>query len=325
MVEKTTGDAKASGIREDLAGRKRKRSIAIGVGAGVAAIALIAGVTIAVTGNGDDGAVTTEEQLSLRLATSEDNAYLDTVADVAQEKGLDVEWVNLDDWVLPNSEVSNGALDGNAFQHIRFLATYNESNDDQIVPLFSTVVVRWGIFSPHVDAIEDLPDGANIAIPDDAANSARALGILDSAGLITLREGAGGLASLDDITDNPKNLSFTELQATTIPQQYDDPSLDAVVVGSNYFDPSQEIAIEDALVADDPQGDETLQYVNVIATKADRADEPAWELLRESYDDPRVAEAIEEEHFGRVIRNDVENERLQQAFDIVTDEAANAS
>lgn len=325
MAEKTTGGATSSGIREELAGRKRKRNIVIGVGAGIAAIALITGGTIALTGNGDDDAGVSDEQLSLRLATSEDNAYLDTVADVAQEKGLDVEWVNLDDWVLPNSEVSNGALDGNAFQHIRFLATYNEQNDDDIVPLFSTVVVRWGIFSPTIDAIEDLPDGANIAIPDDAANSARALGILDSAGLITLRDGAGGLASLDDIEDNPKNLSFTELQATTIPQQYDDPSLDAVVVGSNYFDPSQEIAIEDALVADDPQGDETLQYVNVIATTADRADEPAWDVLRESYDDPRVAEAIEEEHFGRVIRNDVEDERLQEAFELVTDEAATAS
>src|SRR5690625_5106211 len=122
MVEKTTGGAAPSGIREELAGRKRKRNIAIGVGAGIATIALITGGTIALTGNGDDAGAT-DEQLSLRLATSEDNAYLDTVADVAQEKGLDVEWVNLDDWVLPNSEVSNGALDGNAFQHIRFLAT----------------------------------------------------------------------------------------------------------------------------------------------------------------------------------------------------------
>ena len=294
------------------------------MGAGVAAIAVVAGVTLAVTGGDGDGAGS-EERLSLRLATSEDNAYFDAVAEVAGENGLDVDWVNLDDWVLPNSEVSSGALDGNAFQHIRFLATYNEQNDDDIVPLFTTVVTRWGLFSPEIDSLEDLPDGANVAIPDDAANSARALGVLERADLITLREGAGGLASLDDIEENPKDLTFTELQATTIPQQYDDPSLDAVVVGSNYFDPSQEITIEDALVADDPTGDETLQYANVIATTPDNADNPAWDVLREAYDDPRVEEAIDEEHFGRMIRLDIEDDRLQKAFETVTEEAASAS
>ena len=255
---------------------------------------------------------------------------------MAGEKGVDVEWVSLDDGVLPNSEVSNGALDGNAFQHIRFLATYNEQNDDDIVPVFTTVVTRWGLFSPDYDSIEDLPDGATIAIPDDAANSARALGILDSADLITLRGAdrlaraavviwASSLVPEALIEDNPKDLTFTELQATTIPQQYDDPSLDAVVVGSNYFDPSQEITIEDALIADDPQGDETLQYANVIATTADRADDPVWDVLRESYDDPRVTEAIDEEHFGRVVRLDVEDDRLQDAFETVTEEAASVS
>ena len=186
-------------------------------------------------------------------------------------------------------------------------------------------MTRWGLFSPEIDSLEDLPDGANIAIPDDAANSARALTVLERADLITLREGAGGLASLDDIEENPKDLTFTELQATTIPQQYDDPSLDAVVVGSNYFDPSQEITIEDALVADDPTGDETLQYANVIATTPDNADNPAWDVLRDAYDDPRVEEAIDEEHFGRMIRLDIEDDRLQKAFETVTEEAASAS
>ena len=137
-MAETTG-AQGSGIREELAGRRRKRNILLGVGAGVAAIAVVAGVTLAVTGGDGDGAGS-EERLSLRLATSEDNAYFDAVAEAAGENGLDVEWVNLDDWVLPNSEVSSGALDGNAFQHIRFLATYNEQNDDDIVPLFTTVV-----------------------------------------------------------------------------------------------------------------------------------------------------------------------------------------
>ena len=319
-----TAGAQGSGIREELAGRRRKRNILLGVGAGVAAIAVVAGVTLAVTGGDGDGAGS-EERLSLRRAPAVHNAYFAAGGAVAGEHGLDVDWVNPDDWVLPNSEVSSGALDGNAFQHIRFLATYNEQNDDDIVPLFTTVVTRWGLFSPEIDSLEDLPDGANVARPDDAANSARALGVLERADLITLREGAGGLASLDDIEENPKDLTFTELQATTIPQQYDDPSLDAVVVGSNYFDPSQEITIEDALVADDPTGDETLQYANVIATTPDNADNPAWDVLREAYDDPRVEEAIDEEHFGRMIRLDIEDDRLQKAFETVTEEAASAS
>lgn len=316
-----------SELRASLAQSAKRRKSTIAAISGGLAAALVAGVVsiIVVRGNSGDDAEAAGDRLSLTLATDEDSTTNDTIAEVAGENGLDVEWVNLDDWVLPNSEVSSGALDGNAFQHIRFLATYNEQNDDDIVPLFTTVVTRWGLFSPEIDSLEDLPDGANVAIPDDAANSARALGVLERADLITLREGAGGLASLDDIEENPKDLTFTELQATTIPQQYDDPSLDAVVVGSNYFDPSQEITIEDALVADDPTGDETLQYANVIATTPDNADNPAWDVLREAYDDPRVEEAIDEEHFGRMIRLDIEDDRLQKAFETVTEEAASAS
>ena len=90
MAEKTTGGPTGSGIREELAARKRKRSLLLGAGAGVAAIALVAGVTLAVTGVDDDGDAQAERQ-SLKLATSEDNAYFDAVAEVAGEKGVDVE------------------------------------------------------------------------------------------------------------------------------------------------------------------------------------------------------------------------------------------
>ncbi|MGO7983535.1 MetQ/NlpA family ABC transporter substrate-binding protein, partial [Rhizobium johnstonii] len=110
--------------------------------------------------------------------------------------------------------------------------------------------------------------------PDDPANGGRALHILESAGLITIAKNAGDFPTTTDVTDNPKNLQFVEIGARTIPQQFDDPSLSAVVVGTSYFDPSQNISKDDALFLDDPTDEANLPYVNVVAVNGDDVDNP---------------------------------------------------
>ncbi len=307
-----------SELRQSLqSGRKKRNGLLIGLGIVVAAAVVVGGLFVggvfrggdsaAAEGAGADGA----ERLSLRIAVSEDSPFQDAIKEVAADKGLDIEWVNVDDWVLPNTELAAGTVDGNAFQHILYLSNFNVQNDADLTPVFSTVITQWGIFSPTLGDVDEIPEGGRIAIPDDPSNGGRALFILQAAGLIELADDVSDFPSVDDIVDNPKNLELVPIAATTIPQQFDDPSLSAVVVGTSYFDPSQGITTEDALYLDDSLDEKNLPYTNVVASRADNADDPAWDVLAEVYADPRVAEALETEDKGATVLVDVSVDTLR--------------
>lgn len=293
--------------------RKRRRTVWLSVAA-VAVVAVVVGV-VAIVANltraDEPAAAAGDERSALRIAVSEDNDFQTAVAEIAAEKGLDVTWVNVDDWVLPNTELAAGTVDGNAFQHILYLSNFNAQNDEDLTPVFSTLITQWGIFSATLGDTDEIPDGGRIAIPDDPSNGGRALGILASAGLIELSKDAGDFPAVDDVTANPKNLQFVPIAATTIPQQFDDPSLSAVVVGLSYFDPSQGITADKALYLDDSLDEKNLPYINVVASRADNADDPAWKILEEAYADPRAAAALEKEDKGATVLVQVPVETLR--------------
>ncbi|HEV7955552.1 MAG TPA: MetQ/NlpA family ABC transporter substrate-binding protein [Marisediminicola sp.] len=308
-----------SELRSALAenGKRRRTGTLVAVALGVAAVVAI-GVTFGINafrGPVENAAAATgageAERLSLRIATSEDTDFQAAIAEIAAEKGLDVEWVNVADWVLPNTELAAGTVDGNAFQHILYLSNFNVKNDENLTPVFSTVITQWGVFSATLDSIEEIPDGGRVAIPDDPSNGGRALFILEAAGLVEIADGSGEFPTVDDITENPQGLEFVPIAATTIPQQFDDPSLSAVVVGTSYFDPSQGIGTDDALFLDDSLDEKNLPYVNVIASRDDNKDDPAWEILEESYRDAGAAEALKKESFGSTVGVEVDVKTLR--------------
>lgn len=296
------------------AGSTKRRNILIAIGSVLVVAALAVG-TLFITGVFGGGSSPAEageeERLSLRLAVSQDSDFQTAIAEVAAEKGLDVEWVNVDDWVLPNTELVAGSVDGNAFQHILYLSNFNVQNDADLTPVFSTVITQWGIFSATLGDLADIPDGGRIAIPDDPSNGGRALFILEAAGFLEIADDAGEFPTLDDVESNPKNLELVPIAALTIPQQFDDPSLSAVVVGTSYFDPAQGIGTDDALYLDDSLDEKNLPYVNTVVTTADNADDPAWAILKEAYADPRVAEALLKESKGSTVLVQVDVETLR--------------
>jgi D-methionine transport system substrate-binding protein len=320
----TTADPPA-GLRASLddSRRKRRRGLLTGLGVVVAA-ALVGGgfwAGSATAGAGDGaqaatggGAGGSGDRISVKIAGSGESDLQDAVKTVAAEDGLDVTWVNFDDWTLPNSALVAGEVDANAFQHTAFLSAYNVANDTDLTPVFSTTITQWGIFSATIDDLADLGQGARIAIPDDASNGARALFILQAAGLIELGPDVGVYPTVDDVVSNDLGLEFVPIGATTIPTQFDDPSLDAVVVGTSYFDPSQQIDAEDALYLDDSLSDESRPYVNAVVTRADNADDEAWSKLADAYADPRVAAALEEESFGNTVLVDVSADDLRSTL-----------
>ncbi|MDQ4137994.1 MAG: MetQ/NlpA family ABC transporter substrate-binding protein, partial [Actinomycetota bacterium] len=183
--------------------------------------------------------------------------------------------------------------------------------DADLTPVLSTVITQWGIFSATIDSLEDFEEGDRIAIPDDASNGGRALFILEDAGLLELSDDAGTYPTVDDIESNRLDLELVPIAATTIPTQFDDPSLSGVVVGTSYFEPSQGIGKDDALHLDDSLAESSLPYVNVIATRADNVDNPAWDILADVLDDPRVADGLEADSFGNSVLVDVSVDDLR--------------
>jgi len=297
----------------DRSRRRRRRGLLTGLGVVVAA-ALVGGgfwAGSATAGSGDGAQAATGggagggDRISVKIAGSGESDLQDAVKTVAAEEGLDVTWDNFDDWTLPNSALVAGEVDANAFQHTAFLSAYNVAHDTDLTPVFSTTITQWGVFSATIDDLDQLGQGARIAIPDDASNGARALFILQAAGLIELGPDVGLYPTVDDVVTNDLGLEFVPIGATTIPTQFDDPSLDAVVVGTSYFDPSQQVDAEDALYLDDSLSEESRPYVNAVVTRADDADDEAWTKLAAAYADPRVAAALEEESFGATVLVDV--------------------
>jgi D-methionine transport system substrate-binding protein len=304
-----------SDLRSSLeANGRRTRRIFLIIGAVVVAAVLFTGGLFtgrATSADASPATATSAAPLVLRIATSDDSKYQDEIKLVAAEKGLDLEWVNLSDWVLPNTQLVAGEVDGNAFQHILYLSQFNVKNNATITPIFSTVITQWGIFSKTLKSLKNLPDGAHIAIPDDASNGARALNILQSAGLIKIKPNVGDFPSVSDVTSNPKNITFVPLAATTIPQQYDDPSLSAVVVGTSYFDPKQGITSKDALFLDDSLSKANLPYINVVAANNKDKNKPAWKILKAAYADKRVAAVLKSESGGSSVVVNIPVETLR--------------
>nr|WP_272902534.1 MetQ/NlpA family ABC transporter substrate-binding protein [Brevibacterium daeguense] len=239
------------------------------------------------------------ETTTLKIADTAQSDYQDAIVEVGKENGLDLEFVNFDDPYLPNTALLQGEVDANSFQHIAWLSAFNTENGSDITPLFSTNISQWGLFSSTLDSVEDIPDGARIAMPDDPSNFSRGLFILQSAGLLEISDEQGFYPTEEQITANPKNIEFVRLAHESVQTAYDDPSVDALVVATDDFDPALGITTADALQVEDPEAPSSVPYTIVVATLPDRAEDPVWEKLEETYRDQRVIDAFNEEKNGQ--------------------------
>lgn len=288
---------------------RRTRNIIFGLIA-LVVVAVVAIVVTVFVNNADNGA--DGERTKVRIAVAEARDWMDTYAEVAAEKGVDIDWVATDDWVLPNTELVAGSVDANSFQHILYLSAFNANQNADLTPVFSTSIIQWGVFSDQYDSLDELPDGAKILIPDDVSNAARALYILEAVDLIEIDDNAGFFPTIEDVTSNPRNLDISQVTALTIAQLYNDPQVSAAVIGLSYFDPSQGVTAESALYLDDPTADSNLPYVNAVIVRADDADNEVWQLLEEAYRDDRTAQAQYADFGDSLVRVVIPIEELRE-------------
>lgn len=189
--------------------------------------------------------------------------------DSLKDEGINLEIVQFSDYVTPNNALNSGDIDLNAFQHHIYLDTELEQHGYAIEPAGYTFIIPLNLYSRKVSSVDEIKDGDTIAIPDDVTNGGRAIKVLASAGLITLKEDAGFNPTVDDIAEYKVNFTIKELKANTIPSVLDD--VTAAIVNGNYaldFGLKTEEAIYKDTVLDEEA------YWNLIAVRSADLEDP---------------------------------------------------
>ena len=220
---------------------------------------------------------------------------LEFVKPVLAEQGVDLQIRVFTDYVQPNTQVNEGRLDANFFQHQPYLTNFNESRGTQLVSVAGIHVEPFGAYSQRHATLQELPNRAQVAIPNDATNGGRALLLLEAAGLITLDPSAGITASPRDVQENPKRLRFRELEAATLPRILG--QVDLALINTNYALEAGLNPQEDALVM---EGSDS-PYVNILVAHQDRQDNPALQKLIRALKTPELRGFIEEQYQGAVV------------------------
>lgn len=214
-----------------------------------------------------------------------------------EKEGYTVEITEFNDYVQPNTAVSEGSLDANFFQHAPYLKEQNESKGFKLVSVGAIHLEPMGLYSNKIKKLDELKDGATIAVPNDASNEARALKLLAGKGIIKVKDGE--LVTPKDITENPKNLKFTELEAAAVPRAIDD--VDAAVINGNYAIEAKFNPTKDAIIIEDKDSEAAKPYANILVVKEGNEKQEKIQALYKALTSPEVKAFIEKEYNGSVI------------------------
>lgn len=218
------------------------------------------------------------------------------VKEVAKRRGLDIEVIVFNDYLLPNAALDAGDLDANAFQHRPFLDNQIKSRGYHIVAIADTIVEPIGLYSLKVKSIAALTDGASIGIPNDPSNGGRGLLLLESQGLLKLRDGVGISPSVRDIAVNPRHLKLRELDAAQLPRSL--PDLDAAVINTNYALQARLNPGKDAIAIESRSNN---PYGNVIAVRTADKDKPVFKTLVAAYQSEEIRQFILAQFDGAIL------------------------
>lgn len=240
------------------------------------------------------GAVAAEE-LSVAATPVPHAEILEFVKPKLAEQGIELDVKVFTDYVQPNVQVDQKRMDANFFQHQPYLDEFNDGRGTKLVSVVGVHVEPFGAYSSRIDSLEELEDGATVAIPNDPTNGGRALLLLQKAGVITLKDDSKITATPRDIADNPKNLEFKELEAATLPRILN--QVDLALINTNYALEAGLNPTEDALVIEGAES----PYVNILVAHEERADEEAIQKLAEALTSEDVRSFIEENYEGAVV------------------------
>ena len=214
----------------------------------------------------------------------------------AKKAGLKIEVQEINGGVPLNESVADGTVDANAFQSIGYLQGFNEANSNKLVPVGTTYIEPMGLYSKKVKSLNDLPNGAKVALPDNPYNTTRALRLLESAGLIKLSSDfKDGTGTPSDIVENKKNLEFLLIDDTTSVRVLDD--TDLIAIGNTIALEGGLNVLKDSLFYEKADAS-TITSINVIAVKEENANKEEYKKLVELYHDPEIQKYISDQFAG---------------------------
>lgn len=268
----------------------------------LATVALSGAALLALTSCGLVNAGASDEDQTITMIVTESAPYQDPteiVKEQLEEQGWTLETTYVTDIVLPNQAVTRGEYDVNFFQHQAYLRQFNQDNDTEVESLFSVYYTHSGIFSLKYDSLDELPDGAQVAIPVDTSNNGRALKLLAEGGLIEVDESKEVTElSQRDITANPKNIEFIEIDQQSLGQ-----SLPDVDAGFGFIrsiaDAGYEIEDTVLLLEEDPEV--KVPFTVVVAAQPEFRDTEAAKVLQEAYQSEDVQQWYDEYLGGGVV------------------------
>lgn len=239
---------------------------------------------------------TTDEPVKLVIGATVPHAdILKAIAPTLKDQGVELEVKEFTDYVQPNVQVYEKQLDANYFQHQPYLDDQNAQNKFDLVSVIGVHVEPFGAYSKKITSVEEIPDGAKVAIPNDATNGGRALLLLEKQGLIKLKEDAGITATKVDIAENPKNLNFIEVDAAMLPRQLDE--VDLALINTNYALEADLNPTTDALFIEDKDS----PYTNILVARPDNKDSEAIQKLAKALTSEEVRTFIEENYKGALV------------------------
>ena len=211
------------------------------------------------------------------------------------KENIDLQIVEFNDYVQPNLTLNDGELDANFFQHKPYLDEFVSEHSVKLTSAGGVHIEPMGIYSHKVKAVDELPENATIAIPNDPTNGGRALLLLAKAGVITLKDNNDIKATVQSIVENPKNIQFQEVDAAQLPRVLDD--VDAAVINTNYAMQAGFVPEKDALMIEDS----TSPYVNIVAVREGDENRPEIKALMKALRSDTVKKFIEEKYKGAVV------------------------
>ncbi|BBB15251.1 D-methionine transport system substrate-binding protein [Candidatus Rickettsiella viridis] len=212
-----------------------------------------------------------------------------------KQSDLHLKIIEFSDYSLPNRALSEGSLDANMFQHQIFLDEENKQQHYHLIPIAKLFIYPMGIYSKKIQALDKIKQNAIVAIPNDPSNEARALSLLQQAGLLKLNPNAKNLATPRDIMANPKNLQIKELDAAQLTRSL--PDVDAAVINTNYAVLANLYPQQDALFSENKNS----AYANLLVSKEKDKDNPKLQVLVKALHSPEVLAAAQQLFHGQAI------------------------
>ena len=238
-------------------------------------------------------------KLSIGATPAPHAEVLEVAKEILAEQDIDLEIVVFNDYIQPNTAVENGQIDANYFQHILYLNSFNEENGTHLVPVEKIHYEPFGIYGGKSDSLENIPEGVQIAVANDATNEARALLLLEQEGIIKLAEGVGLNATKLDIVEDPYKINLIEIEAAQLPRSLS--SVDFAVINGNYAIDAG-LKATDALAFEDAESEAIKNnYANAIVVKEGNETNEAVLALVEVLKSDAVKTFIEETYEGAVV------------------------